>query len=158
VLLSLAALKDADNAQLIEHCRQVARVLPPFGFYLQPAVGGRLLDYAFWRSLFATVEVAAVGAGPVARYYTLDVLRALAAAGRHGESALYTGNDDNIVLDLVNRVRFSSSPDAPEVGFVGGLLGQWAVWTRSAVAMVERLQALTAQGGPIPLEVMVEAA
>lgn len=158
VLLSLAALKEADNAELIEHCRRVAEVLPLFGFYLQPAVGGRSLDYRFWRRFFEIDDVVAVKVAPFNRYATLEVMRALAESGRAGEIALYTGNDDHIVLDLVTRVRFSSDPGAPEVGFVGGLLGQWAVWTRSAVALMERVRSLMAQGEPIPPELMVEAA
>ena len=41
-LLSLAALRDATDDQLIAHCEEVASVLPIVGFYLQPSVGGRL--------------------------------------------------------------------------------------------------------------------
>jgi dihydrodipicolinate synthase/N-acetylneuraminate lyase len=129
-LLSLAALRDATNAELIAHCRRVADVLPVFGFYLQPAVGGRVLDEAFWRAFLEIENVAAIKVAPFNRYATLEVTRALAASGRK-DVALYTGNDDAIVADLV-----TTFPDG--VRFAGGLLGQWAVWTRQAVALLER--------------------
>src|SRR5947207_8724770 len=52
-LLSLAALRDDDNDRVLDHCRRVADVIPVMGFYLQPAVGGRVLDRAFWREFLA---------------------------------------------------------------------------------------------------------
>jgi dihydrodipicolinate synthase/N-acetylneuraminate lyase len=131
-LLSLAALRDAPNAALIEHCRRVAEVLPLFGFYLQPAVGGRVLDEAFWRAFLEIENVAAIKVAPFNRYATLDVTRALAASGRR-DVALYTGNDDAIVADLV-----TAFPGG--VRFAGGLLGQWAVWTRRAVELLESVR------------------
>ncbi len=163
-LLSLAALREASDDQLLAHCRQVAEVIPLFGFYLQPAVGGRLLGYGFWRRFFEIENVVAVKVAPFNRYQTLDVVRALAASGRAGEVALYTGNDDHIVLDLVTRYRFpveaaggGAEPGAQvDLGFVGGLLGQWAVWTRQAVAMLERIKALLAAGQPVPQELIIE--
>ena len=121
-LLGLGALPSASDAALIRHCRAVAEVLPLFGFYLQPAVGGRVLSYAFWRE-FAEIENAwAIKIAPFNRYQTLDVVRAVADAGRD-DLALYTGNDDSIVADLV-------TPFPGPRRIVGGLLGQWAVWTR----------------------------
>jgi dihydrodipicolinate synthase/N-acetylneuraminate lyase len=129
-LLGLGALPEASEAELIRHCRTVADVLPLFGFYLQPAVGGRVLSYAFWRE-FAEIENAwAIKIAPFNRYQTLDVVRAVSDAGRD-DLALYTGNDDNIIGDLV-----TPFPGARRM--VGGLLGQWAVWTRSAVGLLER--------------------
>ncbi|MFN7826992.1 MAG: dihydrodipicolinate synthase family protein [Acidobacteriota bacterium] len=136
-LLSLAALREATTAQLLAHCREVAAALPLVGFYLQPAVGGRPLDYHFWREFFEIEAVVAVKIAPFNRYQTLDVLRALAASGRAPEIALYTGNDDNIVADLLTEFRFG----AQRLRFVGGLLGHWAVWTRRAVELVEAVQA-----------------
>lgn len=135
-LLSLAAFSTADDDTLVAHCRAVAEVLPIMGFYLQPAVGGRVLPYSFWRRFFEIDAVVAVKVAPFNRYYTLDVVRALADSGRGGEVALYTGNDDAIVHDLLTEFRFGA--DAPALHFVGGLLGHWAVWTRPAVEYVER--------------------
>jgi len=142
VLLSLAALRNADNDQLVEHCRQVAEVLPLFGFYLQPAVGGRVLDRHFWRRLLAIEPVVAIKVAPFDRYRTLDVVHALAESGRQ-DVALYTGNDDAIVADLVTPFRVGE--DGRTLHFSGGLLGQWAVWTQGAVRLLDRCRA--ARGG-----------
>ncbi len=140
-LLSLGALKDATDAELIAHCREVAAVMPLFGFYLQPAVGGRVLSYDFWRAFSEIEQVCAVKIAPFNRYQTLDVVRAVADSGRD-DIALYTGNDDSILHDLV-------TPYAVRGGsrwIVGGLLGQWAVWTRSAVILVAAARAARAAG------------
>lgn len=142
VLLSLAG-HAGDRDALIAHCRAVAEVLPVIGFYLQPAVGGRVLDYAFWRA-FATIPgVVAIKVAPFNRYQTLDVVRAVVEAGRD-DVALYTGNDDNIVADLLTPFTFTLAGRTVTRHFDGGLLGQWAVWTRSAVTMLAELRALRA--------------
>jgi dihydrodipicolinate synthase/N-acetylneuraminate lyase len=138
-LLSLGALRDATTAELLDHCRGVAEVIPLFGFYLQPAVGGRLLDYAFWRGFLEIGNLVAIKIAPFNRYQTLDVVRAVADSGRAAEVALYTGNDDAIIFDLL--APFPVGPRGAEVRFAGGLLGQWAVWTRQAVLLLEEVQA-----------------
>jgi len=137
-LLSLAALGRASDAELLAHCRAVAARIPVVGFYLQPAVGGRILSYDFWRRFVEIENVVAIKIAPFNRYQTLDVVRAVAAAGRAGEIALYTGNDDNIVADLLTD--FVLDGAAQPVRIVGGLLGQWAVWTKRAVEMLEAIQ------------------
>lgn len=133
-LLSVAALKTASDDELLDHCRRVAEVIPIFGFYLQPAVGGRVLSYNFWRRFAELPNVVAIKVAPFDRYKTLEVVRAIADAGRAGEIALYTGNDDNIVADLITD--FHVQPTEGPLRFVGGLLGHWAVWTQPAVAML----------------------
>jgi dihydrodipicolinate synthase/N-acetylneuraminate lyase len=138
-LLSLAAMRDADNAALIDHCRRVADIIPIVGFYLQPAVGGRPLDRHFWRSFLDIDRVVAIKVAPFDRYRTLDVTGALAESGRH-DVALYTGNDDAIVPDLLTP--FPSVDGEPRVQFHGGLLGQWAVGTRRAVGLLHRCHAV----------------
>lgn len=143
-LLSLAAFRTAPDAALLEHCRRVAAVIPVVGFYLQPAVGGRVLGYDFWRRFMDIDNVVAIKVAPFNRYQTLDVARALAESGRQDEIALYTGNDDNIVNDLITDFVFD--PARPPVRFVGGLLGQWAVWTRRVVEMLQAIQAQRAAG------------
>src|SRR5690606_7205815 len=130
-LLSLGALRDASEDELIEHARQVAEVIPVIGFYLQPAAGGRLLNHAFWRRLAEVENVVAIKIAPFNRYQTLDVVRAIAESGR-SDIALYTGNDDNIGVDLLTRFHFTVNDRQVERRIVGGLLGHWAVWTRSA--------------------------
>lgn len=139
-LLSLSALKNADDDTLIAHCRRVAEVIPLVGFYLQPAVGGRVLSYRFWRRFAEIENVVAIKIAPFNRYQTLDVVRAVAEAERD-DIALYTGNDDNIVLDLLTPYRFAIGNRQVERRIVGGLLGHWAVWTKRAVELLERCHA-----------------
>src|SRR5262249_60316037 len=140
-LLSLAALRDATVAELIGHCRRVAEIIPLCGFYLQPAVGGRLLDYRFWREFFEIENVAAVKVAPFNRYRTLDVARALADSGRRREVALYTGNDDNIVADLLTEFRIGDgSGGYVSIHFVGGVLGHWVLGTKSAGALLGEIK------------------
>ncbi len=134
-LVSLSALKEAGIEQLVAHIAEVGRVLPVFGFYLQPAVGGRALPYAFWRRVAELDCLVAIKIAPFNRYQTIDVVRAVAESSRAREIALYTGNDDNIVADLLTPFQFG----ATTVRIRGGLLGQWAVGTRSAVSLLRRI-------------------
>lgn len=129
VLLSLGALPDAPVSELLEHSRAVASIIPVIGFYLQPSVGGRILSYEFWREFCHIENVVAIKVAPFNRYQTLEVIRAFAASGRTHEIALYTGNDDNILLDLLTTYEFNGQ----QIRFSGGLLGHWAVWTKKAV-------------------------
>jgi dihydrodipicolinate synthase/N-acetylneuraminate lyase len=129
VLLSLGALKDASIAHVLEHVRSVAEVIPVIGFYLQPAVGGRSLLYEFWREFVEIENVVGIKIAPFNRYQTLDVVRAVALSGRTADIALYTGNDDNILIDLLSEFNFGPQ----SIRIVGGLLGHWAVWTKTAV-------------------------
>jgi hypothetical protein len=141
-LLSLSAMKEAGDAELIAHCRAVAEVIPVVGFYLQPAAGGRLLPYSFWRQFAEIPNVAAIKIAPFNRYQTIDVVRAVAESGRE-DVALYTGNDDNIVLDLITPFQFDADGIAVERRIVGGLLGHWAVWTRRGAELLKRCQAVS---------------
>lgn len=143
-LLSLAPFPDASVDALIEHVAAVAQILPVFGFYLQPAVGGRPLSYAFWRRFCEIDSAVAVKIAPFDRYRTLDVVRAVADAGRLDEIALYTGNDDHIVGDLLTEFPFDGARIA------GGLLGQWAVWTRSAVRLLEEIKRVRRTDAAVP--------
>ena len=138
-LVSLGALPDASESQLVRHCRRIADVIPVFGFYLQPAVGGRTLGWRFWRELAEVPSVVAIKIAPFDRYATLDVVRAVADSGRT-DIALYTGNDDSIVSDLVTPFPCVVSGKTVTRRIVGGLLGQWAVWTRRAVALLDRVR------------------
>jgi dihydrodipicolinate synthase/N-acetylneuraminate lyase len=146
-LLSLADLKGETIPQLLDHARAIADVIPVIGFYLQPAVGGRILPHDFWRQFVQIENVVAVKVAPFNRYETSEVVRAVADSGRAADIALYTGNDDHILLDLLSEFDFGSGP----VRFRGGLLGHWAVWTRTAVKHL----ALTRQHrGSIPSDVL----
>jgi hypothetical protein len=130
VLLSLAALSDESIPELLEHSRTIASVIPVMGFYLQPAVGGRLLPHEFWRQFIEIDNVVAIKIAPFNRYQTIDVVRALAESGRSHEVALYTGNDDNLLNDLLTPFAFANQ----RIRIVGGLLGHWAIWTKTAVS------------------------
>jgi dihydrodipicolinate synthase/N-acetylneuraminate lyase len=132
-LLSLGALRDATEDALIAHCRAVSEITPIIGFYLQPSVGGRVLSYSFWRRFAEIEHVVAIKIAPFNRYQTLDVVRAVIDAGRN-DIALYTGNDDNIVADLLTPYRFAGT----ERRIVGGLLGHWSVWTKRAVELLAK--------------------
>jgi dihydrodipicolinate synthase/N-acetylneuraminate lyase len=154
-LLGLGALAGASDRALIEHARIVGRDIPLMGFYLQPAVGGRVLSYEFWRRFVELDSVVAIKIAPFNRYATLDVVRAVAEAGRRREIALYTGNDDSIVADLLSAfpVRGPARRRSGAVRIAGGLLGHWAFWTRRAVALLERIHRLRRDrrpGGGVP--------
>lgn len=180
-LLSLAALKDDSDDQLIAHCETVAHEIPLFGFYLQPAAGGRLLSREFWRRFVEIPNVIAIKMAPFNRYQTLDVVRAVAEAGRAGDIALYTGNDDNIVVDLLTEFRVPEAEtetvvplplgtlskdepcleirdaDAASVQITGGLLGHWACWTKRAVELLDDIKRLRHKEN-VPAEMLMLAA
>jgi hypothetical protein len=155
-LLSLGALKTASEDSLLGHCREVSAVLPLFGFYLQEAVGGRNLPYSFWAKFAEIENVAAIKIAAFNRYQTLDVIRAIAESGRE-DIALYTGNDDNIVIDLLTPFRFNVGGKAVERRIVGGLLGQWAVWTGKAVELLAECHLHAATDVGIPKETLRRA-
>jgi hypothetical protein len=140
-LLGLGAWREESEDDILAHCVRVAEVIPLFGFYLQPAVGGRVLSYRFWREFAEIQNVWAIKVAPFNRYQTIDVVRAIGEAGR-ADIALYTGNDDNIVPDLITPFPVSVGGQTVVRWFDGGLLGQWAVWTRAAVLLLERMKGL----------------
>ena len=146
-LLSLAALREATEDELIQHAQTIAGIIPVIGFYLQPAVGGRVLSYRFWRRFAEIENVVAIKVAPFHRYQTIDVMRAVAESGRAGEIAIYTGNDDNIINDLLTVYDFNGV----QIRMVGGLLGQWAVWTERAVQILDEIHAIQ---GNIPAHLL----
>jgi hypothetical protein len=149
-LLSLAALRDQPVAELISHARAIAAIMPVMGFYLQPSVGGCVLPYEFWREMVQMENLVAIKIAPFNRYQTIDVARAVAESGRADEIALYTGNDDHIILDLLTRFNFGGEP----LRFAGGLLGQWAVWTKTAVCHLQQVKRCS---GTAPAELLTLA-
>jgi dihydrodipicolinate synthase/N-acetylneuraminate lyase len=155
-LVSLGALREAPLAELIRHCRAVAEVIPIIGFYLQAQVGGRFLSYRFWREFAEIPKVVAIKIAPFNRYQTLDVIRAVVDAGRE-DIALYTGNDDHILLDLLTPFRFRVQGRWVERRMVGGLLGHWAFWTHRAVDLHSRCRGLARAGEAAPMELLAEA-
>jgi len=125
---------------MLERAKRVADVLPVVGFYLQPVAGGRLFTYNFWRQFAEIENVIAIKSAPFNRYQTLDVMRAVASSSRYDKIALYTGNDDNIVIDLLTKYSFNVNGEIRTVRCVGGLLGHWCVWTKKVVEMLEMLK------------------
>ncbi|MHA1564301.1 MAG: dihydrodipicolinate synthase family protein [Alphaproteobacteria bacterium] len=138
-LLSLAAFAGASEDEMIEHCQAVAKVIPVIGFYLQPAVGGIALPTSFWRRFAGIENVLAIKIAPFNRYRTLDVVRGVVDAGAEDRVCLYTGNDDHILLDLLQPFVVARGEKRVSVRIKGGLLGQWSVWTKAAVELLERV-------------------
>ncbi len=156
-LLSLTAMGGATDDELIAHCRTVADAIPVMGFYLQPAVGGLVLPYRFWRRFVELEGVVAIKVAAFNRYHTLDVLRALAESGRQEEITLYTGNDDNIVMDLLTEHAFQCGAVRRSVRFRGGLLGHWAVWTRGAAVLLRACHGASLSGEAVPQHLLTRS-
>jgi len=156
-LLSFRGIEHKSESGLIDHALALSTVLPVLGFYLQTAVGGRRLSHAFWRDFAELPGVVGIKVAPFDRYATLDVVRAVAASSRSDEIALYTGNDDNIVTDLLTPFRVTVAGRLVEKRFVGGLLGQWAVWTRGAVELLDEIKRVRGSGA-IPSDLLARAA
>jgi hypothetical protein len=139
-LLSMGGLQNYSEDELIKRTEEISKIIPVFGFYLQPAVGGRVLSYEFWRRFADIPNVHAIKVAAFNRYQTLDVVRAVCNSDRRNDIALYTGNDDNIVADLLTTYRFEVNGEKVEKRFVGGLLGHWAVWTQKAVELFKEIK------------------
>jgi len=152
VLLSMGGLGSLSENQLLERTRKIADIMPVFGFYLQPAAGGRILSYDFWKSFSDIPNVLAIKTAPFNRYQTLDVVRAVCASSRRDEISIYTGNDDNIVNDLLTTYRFNINGKTVEKEITGGLLGHWAVWTRRAVDHLAAIKSHKRSGETIDSE------
>ncbi len=145
-LLSMGGLQSWTEEEILQRVRDVAAVIPVIGFYLQPSVGGRIFTYDFWREFAEIKNIEAIKIAAFNRYQTLDVVRAVCSSSRVNEIDLYTGNDDNIVADLLTKYSFQVDGKLVEKEFVGGLLGHWAVWTQKAVALLEEVKACKANG------------
>ena len=152
-LLSLAAWRGGTADEIIGHVKAVAREIPVIGFYLQPAVGGMVLDAAFWKRFAEIDNVVAIKMAPFNRYRTLDVIRGVVEARAEDRITLYTGNDDHIVADLVTPFTVIRDGSPVTVRIRGGLLGHWSVWTRAAVDLLERCQAAAARDG-VPYDLL----
>jgi len=152
-LLSLGALKTASEVELFVYCCAVSEIILLVGFYFQPAAGGRVLPYSFWRRFAEIENIVAIKIAPFNRYQTLDVVRAVVEACRD-DIALYTGNDDNIVLDLLTPFRFSVGGKLVERRIGGGLLGHWAVWTKCAAGLHAECHRLVQSGEAISAEML----
>ena len=156
-LLSLTALKGKSIDELIDHSRRVAEIIPIMGFYLQQTISKMTLPIEFWQKFMEIPNVHAIKIAPFNRYQTLDVLEAVARSGRADEIALYTGNDDNIILDLLTQHEFKISGRPVSLRIVGGLLGQWACWTQKAVEHLALIKALRENNTPVSHDLLTMA-
>ena len=157
-IVSMAAFAGATETEMIQHVRELARVMPLFGFYLLTGVGGIKLSHSFWRSFVEIDNIVGIKIAPFDRYGTVDVIRAVAQAGREEEITLYTGNDDSIVHDLLTPFRFGPAENGRTVRIRGGLLGQWACWTQRAVELHALLQGMAARADSVPPEILTLSA
>jgi len=157
VLLNLARLKGVAESEILDHCRTVAAEMPLIGFALLPGVGGFHLSYDFWRAFAQIENVVAIKMAPFDRYRTLEIVRAVEDAGASDRVTLYTGNDDHIVLDLLQPfvVRSADGSQEKRVRIRGGLLGHWSVWVKPAVELLERIQAVP-DGSDIPEDLLAQ--
>ncbi len=151
-LLSLGAMKNCSDDELINHCIEISKIIPLFGFYLQSAVGGSKLSFNFWKRFCEIENVVGIKMAPFNRYQTLDVVRALAFSGREEEITLYTGNDDNIIIDLLTPFKIRVNDKEKQLRIKGGLLGQWAVWTKKAVEMLSDVHKSISSSDTISIE------
>lgn len=156
-LLSLAALKNESIDDMIKHCKKIAEIIPIIGFYLQPAVGGRVLPFEFWRKFAEIDNVIAIKMAPFNRYQTFDVIRAVCEANRENDITLYTGNDDNIVVDLLSPYRIHTNSGDKIVRIKGGLLGHFCIWTQKAVELLKEIHEIIDQGKEIPKALLLKA-
>ena len=154
VLVSTNGLGNWSEAALLDRAAKIAQIIPVFGFYLQPAVGGRVLSFDFWKAFSEIKNLHAIKMAPFNRYQTLEVVRAVCASSRCDEIALYTGNDDNIVVDLLTTYNVKVGNKFIKKDIVGGLLGHWAVWTQKAVTLLNRVHAIKKSGSDITQEIM----
>lgn len=155
-LLNNGGLAALTENQLIERVEKVSEVIPVFGFYLQPSVGGRVLSFDFWKKFAANHNVVAIKVAAFNRYQTLDVLRAVCESDRVNEIAMYTGNDDNIIADLLTPYRFNINGKIVEKKFVGGLLGHWAFWTSRVVQLLHDIKSIKPEDTSLMLSKGIE--
>jgi dihydrodipicolinate synthase/N-acetylneuraminate lyase len=139
-LVSMGGLSSYSEDELIKRAEEISNIIPVFGFYLQPAVGGRVLSYSFWEKFSAIPNLYAIKVAAFNRYQSLDVVRAVCSSSRRNDIALYTGNDDNIIADLITPYRFTINGEVIEKRFVGGLLGHYAVWTKTSVTLFNEIK------------------
>lgn len=156
VLLSTGGLNDSLEEELIQRAKTVGELMPLIGFYLQPACGGRIFSYDYWSKLCELDSLVCIKAASFNRYYTLDVVRAAALSSRADDIVLYTGNDDNIVIDLLTEYRFEENGQVYTKRFIGGLLGHWSIWTKTVVELFARIKK-AANEDMIPKDLLILA-
>ena len=153
-LVNLSGPPSSSESELLDHCRTIAGVMPLFGQSLGSSSAGRTLSPAFWRSFAEIDNVVGIVLAPHDRYQTLAVVRAVCEAGREKELSLYTGNDDNVLIDLLTSYKIPTESGVKQVRIVGGLLAQWGVWTSKAVDLLKHVHSIVRESRPLPLELL----
>ena len=148
-LLKLGSFQGKGIDEIINHCKKVSEIIPVFGFYLNPEIGGIELPFEFWCKFLEIENIAAIKVAPFDRYKTLDVIRAISETGRFDVS-LYTGNDDSIISDLISIYKTETA----EIKFSGGLLGHWAFWTKKAVEYFEEIKKIMKNKEPVSPKIL----
>ncbi|MCL5408880.1 MAG: dihydrodipicolinate synthase family protein [Candidatus Omnitrophica bacterium] len=149
-LLILTQLKNQPTEKIIKHIKEISKIIDIFGFYLQPSIGGKILDFKFWCKFLEIENILGIKIAPFNRYWTLDVVKAVIETGRENDVALYTGNDDNIIFDLITPFYYKGR----KVRIVGGLLGHWSFWTKKAVELLKYIHSIIENKYKIPYELM----
>lgn len=154
-LLCASGMADVSEPALLAKAAAVGRTLPGIGFYLQESVGGRYLSAEFWQAMCELDSVIGIKTAPFDRYRTRDAVEAILRSDRWAEIAFLTGNDDNIVADLVTPHRLAVAGTTRVIHCRGGLLGQFAVGTRAAVQLTA---AACGVNGVVPAELLAQGA
>jgi len=132
VMLAPTAFTRKSDREVVGVFRQVAGVIPVFGFELQKAVpGSREFSYPLWEKIF-TIACGAKAA-PFNTYRAQVMLEAAARSARNSDLVLVTGNDDRIVADLGGVFPCTVGGKVVTVEYAGGLLGHFATDTFAAV-------------------------
>lgn len=156
-LLSPGGLESLSEREMIARTADVAAIIPVIGFYLQMACGGRRLSFDYWKAVADTPNVVALKCAPFNRYQSIDLVRGCVFSKRRDKVALYTGNDDNIVADLLTTFSFPVDGHKVKVRFAGGLLGHWSLWVHSVVPLYEKIKACR-EKEEIPADLLTTAA
>ena len=132
VMLAPTAFTDKSDSEVVQVFKDVASVIPVFGFELQKLVpGSREFTYELWEKIFTIVYGAK--SAPFNTYRAQTMLEAAAHSERRRDLVLVTGNDDRIVSDLGGVFPFKVGSRTVKMGYGGGLLGHFATDTHAAV-------------------------
>jgi len=132
VMVAPTAFAGESDEDAVHSLRDIASVVPVFGFELQRAIpGSREYSLPLWRGIF---EVACGAKGASFDTYRAGrMLRVAAESERRDELVLATGNDDRIVADLGGLFPFSVGGGQVVMRYDAGLLGHFATDTHAAV-------------------------
>ncbi len=138
VMIAPTAFSGKSVEEAVKVIRDIAEIIPAFAFELQQAIPGAYkYNLELWERIFE-VTYGAKGAS-FNTYRSIVMLEAAARSERKDQLALFTGNDDRIVTDLLGHYRFKVDKKSIKVKYHGGLLGHFATDTHAAVQWVSRI-------------------